>query len=340
MVSWVDTSKYSGADFLIVRVAWNPAGRLVYEVQNRTQTWLDLNVVSVAADAATTPTTLFRETTAFWINSEETTTPAWLGDGSFLWLSGRSGFTHAYHYAADGALLKQVTTGRWELRTLHGVDEKDGWIYFSGTERSPIGGDVYRVRIDGSGLERLSKAAGTHRAEFSPGFGFFIDRWSDVSSPPQVRLHRSDGRDVRTLHENRVDALAGYRLSKPEFVQVKARDGFVMEAMMIKPPDFDPSQALSRLPVHVRRPAQPGSEERLAAAEHVSPAAGAAGHHRVDRATTAPPAARGSSPRGRCSGTSARSSSATSRTASAGSSSSATWTGRASASTGGATAAS
>ena len=44
-ISWIDTSKYAGADFLIVRVAWSPAGRLVYEVQNRTQTWLDLNVV-------------------------------------------------------------------------------------------------------------------------------------------------------------------------------------------------------------------------------------------------------------------------------------------------------
>ena len=44
-----------------------------------------------------------------------------------------------------------------------------------------------------------------------------------------------------------MDALAGYRLSKPEFVQVKARDGFVMEAMMIKPPDFDPSK---RYPVY------------------------------------------------------------------------------------------
>jgi dipeptidyl-peptidase 4 len=254
-ITWIDTSRYAATDFLIVRVAWSPAGRLVYEVQNRTQTWLDLNVV-VFPDAAVT--TLFRETNAFWINSEDTTTPTWMADGSFLWLSGRSGFTHAYHYAADGTLLKQMTTGRWELRTLHGVDEKDGWMYFSGTERSPIGGDVYRVRIDGSGFERLSKAAGTHHAEFSPGFGFFIDRWSDVSTPAQVRLHRADGREVRTLHENRVDVLAGYRLSKPEFVQVKARDGFVMEAMMIKPPDFDPSK---RYPVYQFTYGGPHSQE-------------------------------------------------------------------------------
>jgi dipeptidyl-peptidase 4 len=257
-VTWIDTSKYGGADFLIVRVAWNPSGRLVYEVQNRTQSWLDLNLVSDAAANAATTTTLFRETSPYWINSEDTTTPTWLADGSFLWLSGRSGFTHAYHYTAAGSLLRAVTSGRWELRTLHGVDEKDGWIYFSGTERSPVGSDVYRVRIDGSGFERLSKATGTHHAEFSPGFGFFIDQWSDVSTPTQVRLHRADGRDVRTLHENRVDVLAGYTLSKPEFVQVKARDGFVMEALMIKPPDFDPSK---RYPVYQFTYGGPHSQE-------------------------------------------------------------------------------
>ena len=33
-----------------------------------------------------------------------------------------------------------------------------------------------------------------------------------------------------------------YRIVKPEFLQVKTRDGFAMEAMMIKPPDFDPSK--------------------------------------------------------------------------------------------------
>ena len=46
-------------------------------------------------------------------------------------------------------LAGQVTSGPWEVRTLYGVDETDGCIYFSGTERSAIGGDVYRVKLDG-----------------------------------------------------------------------------------------------------------------------------------------------------------------------------------------------
>jgi dipeptidyl-peptidase-4 len=61
-------------------------------------------------------------------------------------------------------------------------------------------------------------------------------------TPFQVRLHRADGSDARSVESNQVPALDEYKLSKPEFLQVKARDGFAMEARMIKPPDFDPSK--------------------------------------------------------------------------------------------------
>jgi len=101
---------------------------------------------------------------------------------------------------------------------------------------------VDRVKRDGSSLTRLSQTAGTHTAHFSPSFSYYTDDWSDVSTPPQLRLHKADGTEVRLIDEGKVPALAEYRLSKPEFVQVKTRDGFVMEAMMIKPPDFDPSR--------------------------------------------------------------------------------------------------
>jgi dipeptidyl-peptidase-4 len=170
-----------------------------------------------------------------------------MNDGSFLWLSDRSGWRHIYHFKADGTLINQVTSGKWEARTLHGVDEAGGWIYFSGTERSPIGGDVYRIKLDGTGMQRVSAAEGTHTAGFSPSLAYYTDTWSTVTTPPQTRLHKSDGAEVRTIAGNRVAALGEYRLSRPEFLQVKARDGFVMEAMMIKPPNFDPSR---RYPVY------------------------------------------------------------------------------------------
>jgi dipeptidyl-peptidase-4 len=237
----VDTDAYPAADRLIVAVSWTPdSRRVVYLIQNRVQSFVD---VLTADLASLKPQVLIHETSKYWIDPDDAKPPVWLKDGSFLWLSIRSGFKHLYLYEPDGTLRRQVTSGKWEVRTLHGVDEAGQWVYFSGTERSPIGGDVYRVKVDGTGLQRLSSSAGTHDATFNPAFSHYIDTWSDVKTPPQVRLHRAeDGGEVRTLAENHVAALSEFALSTPEFVRVPARDGFVMEAMMIKPRRFDPSR--------------------------------------------------------------------------------------------------
>ncbi|HUK34441.1 MAG TPA: DPP IV N-terminal domain-containing protein, partial [Vicinamibacterales bacterium] len=256
-VDWIDLSKYAADDVLLVRVAWTPSSRLSYEIENRTQSWLDLNVADVSS-APATQRTLFRETSRFWINSEDQETPTWLADGSFVWLSERTGFRHAYRYSAAGVLIGTITSGKWEVRTVHGVDERSGWLYFSGTERTAIAEDVYRIKLDGSGFRRLSTTAGTHDAQFSPTFSYYFDRWNAVMTPTQVRLHRADGTDIRVVHANVVDAFARYKLSTPEFLQVKTRDGFVMEAMMIKPPNFDPRR---KYPVYQFTYAGPHSQQ-------------------------------------------------------------------------------
>jgi len=252
---WIDLAAYASADPLIVNVDWTPDARhVVNQIQDREQTWLDLNL----ADADTGRVrTLLRETTKAWVN--ENGNPVWLKDGSFLWFSERSGFKHLYRVGASGAVLNQVTSGRWDVRTFYGVDQGEGLLYFAASERSPLGTDIYRIKIDGSGLTRLSQVDGTHRALFNPGFTLFADTWSNVTTPSQVRLHRSsDGSDVRAIDLNPVTALRDYRLSTPEFVQVKTRDGFVMEGMMIKPPDFNPSR---RYPVYQFTYAGPGASQ-------------------------------------------------------------------------------
>jgi dipeptidyl-peptidase 4 len=251
---WVDVSGSATSDYLIVDVGWTPdAQRVVYQVQDREQTWLDLNL----ADADTGRTRkVLRETTKAWVNNNGD--PVWLRDGSFLWFSERSGFKHLYRIAVDGAVVNPITSGRWDVRTFYGVSESAGAVYFSASERSPIGTDIYRINLDGTGLTRLSQTDGTHRAIFNPDFTLFADVWSNVTTPPQVRLYRSSGPEVRALHLNPVTALRDYRLSTPEFVQVKTRDGFVMEGMLIKPPDFDPNR---RYPVYQFTYAGPGASQ-------------------------------------------------------------------------------
>ncbi len=235
-IRWVDTYKYQPADMLISRVAWTPdSKKVVYQAQNREQTFLDLNFAD-ARDGKST--NIIHETSKAWVAINEN--PIWLKDGTFLWASERSGWEHLYHFSADGKLLRQVTDGKWEVRSIQGVDEQNGFIYFTATQHSHIAPNGYRIKLDGTGLQRLTTTEGSHRIDLSPANNYFVDVWSDVNTPSQVRLFDASGKLVRVIAENKVDALKQYKLGTPELLQVKTRDGFVMEAMMIKPPDFDP----------------------------------------------------------------------------------------------------
>ena len=119
---WVDLGDYGASEPLIVDVDWVPdAGSVAYQVQDREQTWLDLNLGDATSGRSRR---LFRETTKAWVNPNGS--PVWLENGSFLWFSERSGFKHLYHYRADGTLIRAVTDGRWDVRTLYGVDEARG----------------------------------------------------------------------------------------------------------------------------------------------------------------------------------------------------------------------
>ena len=241
--TWVDLAQYATDDPLIVDVGWTPdSSRVVFQVQNREQTWLDLDLADPLDGSVER---VLRETSEAWVNV--TGSPIWLDDGTFLWRSERTGWAHLYHLDRDGHVLHAVTAGEWEVRAVHGVDQQSGVVYFSGTERSPIGLDVYRVGLDGAGLRRLSEAPGTHAARFNPGFTRYLDTWSDITTPSQVLLHAADdGAELRVVAA-REGALENYALPEPEFVQVENRDGFVMEGLLIKPPDFDPSR---RYPVY------------------------------------------------------------------------------------------
>lgn len=235
----IDLSAYTPQDMLILNAEWSPdSSRVVFYVSNRTQTFAD--VLAGPADGGS-PTKLFRETTKAWIDSPPA--PKFLKDGTFLFTSERSGYKHLYHYAADGKLMHETTGGPWECRSIAQLDEEHGWVYVMGTKDDPIAENLYRVRVDGSGLERLTMESGSHRCDVSAKGGLFVDSWSSAERPARVALRKVEGGEiVRTLDTNPVRDLERYILTKIEMVHIPTPDGFVMEGSILKPADFDPAK--------------------------------------------------------------------------------------------------
>ncbi len=240
-VRFVDTAAYRPDDLLIARVAWAPGSKnVLFQALNREQTYLDLNAAGLDGKVRKVLT----EETPAWVEVYDN--PVFVdggqSNGTMVWQSARNGWRHLYLYDNDGKLVRQLTSGKWEIRNLFGVDKQGGWAYFSATKDSHIAENIYRVRLTGGEPERLTQGDGWHSALFNSTFSHFVDGYTEILTPSQARLLRADGGLERVVSENKVDLLRDYKLSQPEFLNVRTRDGFVMEAMMIKPPDFDPSR--------------------------------------------------------------------------------------------------
>ena len=214
-------------------------------MQNRAQTFLDFLAVTLT-DGATQR--LCRDENGQWVASSRP--PTWLTDGSFLLFSERTGWRHLYHYSAAGVLIRPVTAGPWEVTSLQSVDEARGVLFFCGTRDSHLARHLYRVRLDGSELTRLTHADGTHQVTVSPGGRYYIDTWSDIQLPTRVALFQgNNGVLVRRLDTNPVYAAEAWELGQYALVQIPTADGCMLDGNLLYPPDFDPKQ---RYPVWVQ----------------------------------------------------------------------------------------
>ena len=234
----------------IVRAKWLPDGRrLSLETMPRRQTEMSLYFADRKTGKATRVLT---ETDPGWVNMTDDL--YFFNDGQhFLWPSERDGYMHLYRYRIDGTLENQVSKGRWALasaggvafwvrQAIVGVDEKNGWIYFTALEQSSTERHLYRIKPDGTGFMRISKEPGTHRISMSPDARYFIDRYSDVRTLPSLRLHASEGSAQQTVAVARPPLLAPYEVQFPELQQIPAADGFPMPAAILKPRDFRPDR--------------------------------------------------------------------------------------------------
>lgn len=239
--SWLELSEWSSQEHLIARVGWTPdSSTIMAQIQDRPQTQLDLRKWPLNSPQSTR---VLLETSPAWV--EVLDEPKWLKDGSFLWQSHRNGYRHIYRVKPDGS-LSPITSGSWEVRSLLGVDSTEEWVYYLAAD--PIQRQAFRVRLDGGEPIQLTDRDRNHSVRPSGSRDYFVDYYSGIHQPPAANLCRSDGTFVRTLQANVEDRLKHYAISTPEFRQVPARDGHLLDAMLIKPSDFDPKK---RYPVIV-----------------------------------------------------------------------------------------
>ncbi len=162
----------------------------------------------------------------------------------FFWISDRDGFQHIYRYDYSGRLVQQVTHGQWSVTRIEGVDPASQTIYFTSTNPSPLQRQLWRIKFDGSGMQRITTTAGRHSINMSPNAQYFIDAWSSTTQPRQVELWSTASGKLRTMETNAptTEWLATHEYTPTELLSFTTSDHVKIDASMIKPSPFDPSK--------------------------------------------------------------------------------------------------
>jgi dipeptidyl-peptidase 4 len=237
-------------DIYIPRFGWVRDGLLWAEVLNRAQDTLDLYFADTQSGHSRK---VFTEIAPeAWINVNDDFRVLKSGD-QFLWSSSRDGTTQLYLYsfdkenplASDARLERQLTQGDFEMLGVVGIDESAGLVYFDCNKDDPRQRQLYSAKLDGSGLQRVSREDGTHAATFADDGKRYFDEFSALTTPPSLSACNSAGACIQVWNSRNVDA---YGLTPPKFLEFKANDGTKLYGELLLPPD---KTATGKIPVIV-----------------------------------------------------------------------------------------
>jgi dipeptidyl-peptidase 4 len=243
-------------DIYLPRMQWTKhPEKLVIQRLNRHQNRLQL----LLADALSGSTTaIYEEHNKYYIDITNDLT--FTNDGkSFIVTSEKDGFNHIYHYEMSGKLIRQITSGPWDVTAFYGLDPSGQQVYFQAARQSPHNREIYVININGKGLKGLSEAPGTNTANFSTNFNYFINTTQSVAAPPIVSVNDRNGKTMRVLEDNSklIETVSEYGFAPVEFFSFNTSENISLNAWMIKPLDFSPDK---KYPVLMYVYGGPGSQ--------------------------------------------------------------------------------
>jgi dipeptidyl-peptidase-4 len=255
---WIKTPGDPRNSYL-ARMEWVDNTSVAIQQLNRLQNQNDFLIGDVVSGQTRR---VFRDESKTWVDLVADV--KWVDSGkSFLWVSERDGWRHAYRVPRAGGEPVLLTRFDADVISIAGFDEAFGWLYFIASPKDATQQYLFRAKLDGTGVpERVTPMdePGTHSYNMAPGGRLAFHTWSRHDQPPSL--------DVVSLPQHGslrplTDISALRALVKPlvtppvEFFSVDIGSGVSLDAWMLKPGNFD---ATKRYPVIVHVYGEPASQ--------------------------------------------------------------------------------
>lgn len=226
----------SAIDYL-TNITWSPDEKFIYiACLNRDQDHLWLNKYD--AQTGRFIKTLFEEKNEAYVEPQQGPHFLNLDPGQFIWESRRDGFNHLYLYTSEGKLLKQLTSGSWEVLDFKKIDEGNGRAFFLCNKDNPIGCQLYAVDLKKGILVPVTSLRGTHEAKVADDGRYILDVYSSQAIARQISLLDAKGKPIRVLSADE-NPLKEYNLGKTSIFTLQDKDNIDLYCRLIKPANFD-----------------------------------------------------------------------------------------------------
>ena len=260
----VYTDKIIGWEY-IPRFQWTPWGNLAFMCMNRLQNNMQISTNYGAC--------LYTEQCDTYVEVPDTWQFITVGKGKkvqpmMLITSERDGYRHIYLYDMQGNLVRQVTSGNYEVCDVLGIDEKNQRLYYTSRELGSTNKSLYVIGFDGKKKQCLNRqmsiqeavgslypycfevssgaigniyVTGTYNATFSNGCKYYIQTWSAANHAPVYTLHDAKGKLVKTLQDNAElqQKMADYGTGHKKVFAFPTSTGTSLNCYTITPADFD-----------------------------------------------------------------------------------------------------
>ena len=234
------------ADIYIPRMQFTKENNtLAIQRLNRLQNKLEILLANTSTGKSSV---IYTEENKFYVDITDNLT--FLNDNkTFIITSERNGFNHLYQYDLKGKLVKQITSGNFDVDGFYGIDEKTKTIFYSSPEmmEGKISKNlsaerfVYSIGLNGKNKKNLTPKHGWNSPIFNSSLSFFLNTYSNINTPPIYTINTAAGNVLRVLENNEklTNKLANYVVSKAELMSIKNEVGDDLNAFIIKPENFD-----------------------------------------------------------------------------------------------------
>ncbi len=221
----------------LTNVAWAPDEKTIFiAVLNREQNHFKLNAYTTQSGEF--EKTLFEEKEEKYVEPQSAMLFVKNNANQFIWESRRDGYNHLYLYSIDGKLIKQLTKGKWEVKSVNGFDQKGETVFFHANAERPVNQDFYKVNIKSGKQIRLTDGDGFHTALLNSKTDYFIDAFTSCYTPREYKVADTKSGKGTTFFKSE-NPVKEYITGSWNLFTIKNETGDDLYCRLFRPIDFD-----------------------------------------------------------------------------------------------------